>query len=458
MENITLNELIGAVSGSFLLGDPHSVVNVVSIDTRTLRRGDYYFAIKGSHFDGHEFLKQAIEKQAGGLVISRKDIDLGNPFPAFPAIIQVADTTRALGELAAFYRRKWKIPVVGITGSNGKTTTKEMLASILRQSALTLSTTGNLNNLIGMPLTLLRLTSEYKYAVIEMGTSAFGEIKRLAEIAAPTIGIITNIGYTHLENFINLDGVLAEKKNLLDALPEDGCAVLNVDDLHLSKLVTRLHCDVVTFGMYKGAQVYADNVKLWPDKPSFELNMRGKTTKISLPVYGKFNIMNALAAAAAAGRMGIDSDAIKRGLEQFSHPQMRMETHELSSGVMLINDAYNANPSSVRESVAGMVTAFPERPKVVVLGDMLELGAEAENFHARLGEFLAMQPLEKVFLYGPLMEAAARRLPPAVARHFLRMDDLEEGLRQALLSDAVVLIKGSRGMHLEELFQRVTGE
>lgn len=458
MENINLHELISAVNGSFLLGDPHSVVRVISTDTRTLRRGDYYFALKGEHFDGHDFLKQAIEKQAGGLVISRKDIDLGNPFPAFPAIIQVEDTTRALGDIAGHYRRKWNIPVVGITGSNGKTTTKEMLASILRQSGPTLSTSGNLNNLIGLPLTLLRLTSEYSYAVIEMGTSAFGEIKRLAEIAAPGIGIITNIGYTHLENFINLEGVLAEKKALLDALPEDGCAVLNVDDLHLSKLVTRLHCDVVTFGMYKGAHVFAENIKLWPDKPSFELNMHGKAVKISLPVYGKFNIFNALAAAAAAGRLGVDIEKIKQGLEHFLNPHMRMETHALSSGTLMINDAYNANPSSIRESIQGMVTAFPERPKMVVLGDMLELGTESELYHAKLGEFLAMQPLEKIFLYGPLMEAAASRLEPSAVRHFTKMDELEIELKNTLTPDAVVLFKGSRGMHLEDLFHRVTGE
>ncbi len=458
MENINLQEFIGAVGGSFLLGDPHTAVRVISIDTRTLRRGDFYFAIKGPQFDGHDFLKQAIEKQAGGLVISRKDIDLGNPFPAFPAMIQVNDTTQALGDIAAFYRKKWSIPVVGITGSNGKTTTKEMLASILRQSAPTLSTVGNLNNLIGVPLTLLQLSSNHRYAVVEMGSSLFGEIKKLAAISRPTIGIITNIGYTHLENFINLEGVLAGKKALLDALPEEGCAVINADDLHLSKLTTQLHCAVRTFSLYKGADAYAEYIQLWPDKPSFELNIQGKKIKILMPVYGKFNIYNALAAAAAAGWMGIDIETIKKGLEHFISPGMRMETHTLKNGALVINDAYNANPSSIKESVQGMITAFPERPKIVVLGDMLELGTDAAKYHAKLGEFLAMQPLEKIFLFGPLMEAAANRLDPSLVRHFMHPGELEIELKKTLASDVVVLFKGSRGMHLEEIFRRVTGE
>jgi UDP-N-acetylmuramoyl-tripeptide--D-alanyl-D-alanine ligase len=291
-----------------------------------------------------------------------------------------------------------------------------------------------------------------------MGTSAFGEIKRLAEIAQPTIGVITNIGYTHLESFVNLEGVLAEKKALLDMLPEDGCAVLNVDDLHLSKIVTRLHCDVVTFGLYKGAHVYAENIKLWPDKPSFELNMQGKTVKILMPVYGRFNIFNALAAAAAASCLEIDIETIKQGLEHFTQPKMRMETHVLNGGALLINDAYNANPSSIKESIQGMVTAFPERPKIVVLGDMLELGNDAELYHAKLGEFLASQPLEKIFLYGPLMKVAASRLEPVTVQHFSKLDSLEIELKNALTPDVVVLFKGSRGMHLEELFRHLTGE
>jgi UDP-N-acetylmuramoyl-tripeptide--D-alanyl-D-alanine ligase len=458
MENFSLHELVSAVRGEFLSGNPHAPVRNLSTDGRALRRGDYFVALQGKNFDGHDFLKQAVERGAAGIVVSRQQIDLGNPFPDFPAIVRVNDTLKALGDIARCYREKFRIPLIGITGSNGKTTTKEMLASILRHKGPTVSTTGNFNNRIGLPLTLFNLTSEHRYAVVEMGTSIPGEIGRLTEIASPSVGIITNIGLAHLENFKSQEGVLEEKSTLFRSLPDDGYAVVNNDDPYLRKLLPSLEKASVTYGVEREAQVQAKNIRLWPEFPSFDLCIGAECVRVTLPLYGRFNVYNALAAAAAAWKLGIDSETIKQGLEHFSVPRMRMEVKKLISGVTIINDAYNANPTSVKESVQGMVTAFPDREKIVVLGDMLELGVQAEAEHFRLGEFLVSQPLSKVFLYGPLMEKAFLAMNNPSVAYFKKKDELEAALRKPLPPGAVVLFKASRGMALEEIANKMLSE
>lgn len=456
MENFTLQELIRACGGEFLLGDPHARISRISIDTRTLRRGDYYVALTGGTFDGHDFLKQAVEKKAGGLIVNRHNVDLGNPFPSFPAVVKVPDTMLALGDIARAYRRKWDMPLIGITGSNGKTTTKEMLASILSQTGTTLATSGNFNNQIGLPLTLFELAAKHRWAVVEMGTSWPGEIARLADIAAPTAGIITNIGSAHLENFKNRDGVFAEKKKLFEALPPNGVAAVNADDPYLSTLAGSALPGVVTYGFSANALVRAVDIELWPDLPHFILLLGSESLHIRLPVHGKFNIMNALAAAACAWKMGIDPDQIKAGLESFSPPKMRMEMRTLASGARVINDAYNANPSSVREAVAGLVQSFPDSDKIVVLGDMLELGDGAANEHARLGEYLANQAVGKIFLFGPLMKNTYAALPQGAAQHFNSKDELTDALRRAATPRSVILVKASRGTRLEEVVEQLS--
>ncbi len=299
MEKFFLHDIINSTKGEFLSGDPHAPVNNISIDTRTLAKGDYFLALQGKNYDGNNFVKQAIDKKAGGLIMSLKVIDLDKSipaFPTFPSIVKVSDTLKALGDIAAAYRRKWKIPVVAITGSNGKTTTKEMLFSILSLAGETLCNKGNFNNQVGVPLTLLNLASKHSYAVIELGTSWPGEIARLSEITAPDIGIVTNIGATHLENFKNTDGVFQEKRVLIENLPANGTAIVNIDDPYFAGYETNREC--ITYGFTEKAMLRAVNVRLWPDLPSFEADIAGKHVHVRLPVYGKFNIYNALAASA----------------------------------------------------------------------------------------------------------------------------------------------------------------
>jgi UDP-N-acetylmuramoyl-tripeptide--D-alanyl-D-alanine ligase len=455
MEQIQLQELISAVRGEFLSGDPHSLVRAIVTDGRTLRAGEYFLALAGRNFDGHDFLQQVIEKGAGGIIISRQEFDLGNAFPRFPAVVRVKDTLRALGDIAAFYRRRFSIPVVGVTGSNGKTTTREMLAAILRATGPTLSNGGNYNNLIGVPQTLLQLGPTHRYAVIEMGTSIPGEIGRLAEIAAPDLGIITNIGVSHLENFKSRDGVFDEKSALFRALPPNGCAVINNDDPYLRTAATSLGRECTTFGIENDAQVMARNITLWPSYPSFDLCFGAERLNVTLPVYGRFNVANALAAAAAAWKLGVKPAVIADALRQFVPPKMRMEVHTLVSGTTIINDAYNANPVSMKESVASLVQTFPDREKIVILGDMLELGPTAADAHRAMGEFLASQPLSRIFLYGPLMRNAQTALQNGAARHFVDKDDLASALKGCLSPGAVVLFKASRGMAIEKIADNI---
>lgn len=458
MEKLSIGELIKAIGGEFLIGDPYLTVQNISIDSRTLSRGDFYFAIKGKKLDGHTFIKQAIEKGAGGIVISEGDFEFGNAFPQFPAVIRVPDTTRALGDLGAYYRKKWNIPVVAITGSNGKTTTKQMLFSILSKKGETLCNRGNLNNLFGLPLTLFDISSSHKYVVVEMGTSLPGEISRLSEIASPDIGIITNIGYSHLQDLKNREGVFAEKKTLFDKLQKEGCAIINLDDEYLKNLVNEGAYEKISFGIKGKADIFGEKIEEASNGLYFDMNMFSKRTSVKLPVVGSFNVLNALAAAGAAWKLGIDIKSIKEGLESFTPPGMRMQPAKLSSGAILINDAYNSNPSSVREAITALVSNFPGTEKSVVLGDMLELGEGAGRFHSELGEFLDTQSFRKIYLFGPLMREAFVSIKHAPAVYLRSKSELLGELKKDLGGNSVTLFKASRGMALEDIFNSIVDE
>ena len=454
MENMTVKDLLAATGGKLLSGMPSEPLGNISIDSRTLEQGDFFFALKGKNFNGHNYLHEAATKGAAGMVVSESG-DRADERNKARAVILVKDTTLALGDLAAYYRKKWAIPLIAITGSNGKTTTKQMLASILGLKGKTLSNHGNFNNQIGLPLSLLKLTGEHKYAVMELGTSLPGEIGRLGAISQPDIGVITNIGYSHLEGLKDRDGVFKEKKTLFNNLKKGGCAVFNGDDQYLKTLGSELKVEKLTFGMDRKNDVSADKVQPVAGGVAFSLFMAGRTIPVKLPVYGAFNVYNAMAAASAAKKLGIELEVIKKGLETFSAVKMRMEPFRLASGALLINDAYNSNPSSVKESVKSFVEAFPAKTKIAVLGDMLELGERSAEFHKELGRFLAGQPLNKIFLVGPLMKNAFSALSGGIAVYFENKDGLAEQLKQELTKDSAVLFKGSRGMALEDLIKKL---
>ncbi|MCL2335306.1 MAG: UDP-N-acetylmuramoyl-tripeptide--D-alanyl-D-alanine ligase [Endomicrobia bacterium] len=460
MESFYVKDLIKAVNGKFLLGDPNLQVKSVSIDSRTVKKGQFFFAIKGKNFDGHDFIKDAVEREVSGIVYSEDDADFANPFPKFPSIVKVSDTEEALGNLAKAYRRRFDdVKVVGITGSNGKTTTKEMLTSILKRKGKTINNKGNFNNRIGLPMSVLDMRSEHKYAVFEMGTSLHGEIKILSDILRPDVGIITNIGFSHLETFNSPEGVFKEKRALLDNVADDGFIVVNNDDDFLKRISHQHYSKkMITFALYGGADIYAKNISLWADKPSFELHTANGSVNIEMPVKGRFNVMNALAAAAAAFGLGLGLEEIKYGIENFTPPAMRMETAVLASGAILINDAYNANPSSVRESVQAVCESYGDGEINLVLGDMLELGEKASDYHFSLGEFLNSQRVKSIYLIGDMSLYTKEGLTKKTAYHAKDEDVLFKMLQRAPVNNkSVFLFKASRGMHLEEIYSKFRG-
>ncbi|MDD2523634.1 MAG: UDP-N-acetylmuramoyl-tripeptide--D-alanyl-D-alanine ligase [Endomicrobiaceae bacterium] len=457
MENFYLMDLINAVKGSFIIGNPHLQIKDVAIDTRTLKQGSLFFAIQGKNFDGHDFIRSAIEKQVAAIVYSREDINLKYFFPNLPSLVKVKNTSLALEQLAIAYRKRHTaLKSIAITGSNGKTTTKEMLSSILKRKYKTLSNKGNYNNRIGVPLTVFDLTSDTRYAVFELGTSEFGEIEALTNIVLPDCGIITNIGSSHLQYFKTPENVLQEKKNLIEGIKKDGFIAINNDNQYLKTYLPQISKKVITFGLYSGADIYAKNIKLWLDKPVFDMYIDGKSETIELPIKGKFNIFNALGAAAVAYGLGFSFSEIKEGLANFTPPNMRMQSYKLSNEAIIINDAYNANPSSMRESISSLSQSYPDKEVILILGDMLELGENAAEYHSEIGKFINTLPYVKmVCLFGDLVGHIKNEIKDKKIKYFMSKRILLEELEKELNANTLVFIKASRGMKLDVIYDEM---
>jgi len=458
MEAFYVRDLIRAINGKFIRGDINFPITSVSIDSRTLKRGEVYFAIEGNHYDGHNFIKEAIFRGAAVIVYSKSEFDFIKVSPNFFSIIKTDDTLVALGKLAKAYIAGFKnIKTVGITGSNGKTTTKEILSSIFNKKGKTLSNEGNFNNRIGLPLSIFNLTSDIKYAIFEMGTSLHEEIKILSDIVKPNVGIITNIGFSHLKTFISPEGVFEEKKVLFDNIKENGIIVVNNDDKFL-KNICQMHNSrkIITFACDTQADVYAKNIKLSFDETNFELFYKGRSTKVEMPIKGKFNILNALAAASCAVGFGFSLDEIKYGIEKFKPPKMRMETVITKTGTVLINDAYNANPSSIRETIQTVSSYYFDRKINLVLGDMLELGDKSVDYHFKLGKFInAQKNINFVYLIGEMSFYTKEALDSKNFFYSRDADIILKKLKQVPIDAAsVFLFKASRNMKLEEVYTR----
>lgn len=461
MENITVKDLVRVTRGNLVFGNPGKVIHSISTDSRKTHRGDFFFALKGKNYDGHNYSIKAIESGAAGIVVTGIPDGLDKFYADLPTIILVKDTLQALGDLAGFYRSKFSPKVIAVTGSNGKTTTKDMIYSILSKVDTTLANAGSFNNFIGLPLTLFELTIECKYCVLELGISFPGEMDRLLEISKPDIGLVTNIGKTHLEYMMDIESVYNEKKKLVTQLKNKDIAILNIDDRNLRKLAMELDTKVITYGLTDLADIYAADTVFWPDKPKFKLCLPEGCVNVQLPVYGQFNVYNALAASAVAYSLGIDIGAIKRGLEEFKPPEMRMEVIKLRSGATVINDAYNSNPNSVRESLLAFVNTYCKYEKIVVLGDMLELGKCSEQEHIWLGEFITTLPVDKVYLYGDnsrfVLTGINEKNQKSIkkAKFYIQQEELIEELRSETGDNKAILFKASRGIGLEKIIDRM---
>jgi len=424
-----------------------AVIDQVSTDTRALRPGDLFIAIKGEHFDGHDYIDAARDSGAAAAMVSRA-VDAALP------VVQVDDTRHGLARLAGDWRGRFSIPLAGVTGSNGKTTVKEMAASILGQRGATLATEGNKNNDIGMPLTLLRLTPQHAYAVIEMGANHAGEIAALAALARPTVAVITNAGPAHLKGFGSLDGVAHAKGELFSGLQPGGTAVINADDPYGSlwrKLAGEHRC--VTFAIDHDADVSAANIEYTVDGTAFDLHTPDGMRRVALRMPGVHNVRNALAAAATTMAAGAALDDVKRGLEAMAPVRGRLCVQMGIHGIRLIDDTYNANPASLQAALHTLAAAAGDR--FVVLGDMYELGDAAAALHAQAGAWIKEAGVKRLFTLGEQSRHAVRTFGEGAA-NFADRDGLIAALKPVLAAAAgpvTVLVKGSRGMAMEAVVE-----
>ena len=402
----TLSEILKILKGANIIGDKFQVIKGISTDTRTIKPGDLFIPIKGPKFDGRKFIPEALRK--GAVVLDAKD------------------GLKALQTLAAYHRSKFKIPVIGVTGSVGKTTTKDMIASILSQAMPTLKNEENFNNEIGVPLTLLKLAKKHKAAVIEMAMQRLGEIEALARIVKPTIAVITNIGEAHLEFLKTQKNVAKAKAEIFKFLRRENYAVINQDDEYYEHLRSRVKGQgsrIINFGILEKANVSPKAL-----------------TGIKLPLPGEHNVYNALAAIAVAKILKINRRAVKKGLESFRPSGQRMETISQPDGTKIIDDTYNANPQSMAAALKTL--AGIEGRKVAVLGDMLELGKSAKSAHKKIIQLAPHLKINKIFTFGRLWPKTNmnKKLLIKKLKKFIRPRD-------------IILVKGSRGMKMEAVVE-----
>jgi len=438
-EMMTLS-IVAEVLGGTLVGHD-ATFSGVSTDSRHLNSGDLFVALVGPRFDGHNFLAEAVHAGAAGALLSRA-VETSLPY------VRVSDTRLALGQLASYWRDHFTVPVIAVTGSNGKTTVKEMLGAILAALGSGCVTRGNLNNDIGMPLTLLGLRRADRYAVLEMGMNRPGEIDYLTRLARPTIALITNAGEAHLEGLGSVEAIARAKGEIFSGLAHDGVAVINADDPYcqLWRGLAGAH-RIITFGLDSPADVsgrYAPDARgsrVHLKTPQGEIDMR-------LPLLGRHNVMNAFAAAAAAGAAGASLEQISQGLERLKAVAGRLELREGVSGARIIDDTYNANPASLTAGLQVLRDFGGER--TLVLGDMAELGPAGADIHRRIGELARQLGIQRLYAVGELSRSAVEAFGKG-ARHFASHEALIDAMLDCLHSDMTVLVKGSRVMRMERI-------
>lgn len=453
---LALREIAAASGGSLLSGSPDLLVRSISIDSRTVAPGDLFFAIIGPRFNAHDFVLQALEHGALGAVVSELR---GEYRERGSALLLVDDTTRALQETAALVRSRWPGTVIGITGSTGKTTTKEFTAGLLDGSFRVLKSRGNLNNLYGLPLSLWALGAEHQVAVLEMAMSRRGEIARLAEIARPQIGIYTNIAPVHLEFFESLEDIARAKGEMLDYIGREGTVIYNADDPLLVRLVADFRGEKISYGLQAQADVRGGEVRCDLDGSRFLLQAAGTRRWAWLPLIGRHNIYNVLAATAAALRLGVDPDLIIARMQHLEPAPMRGQTLRFAEGFVLIDDSYNSNPRALKEMVAALSELPGFSRRIVVAGEMLELGAESARLHEECGRFLAAHSIDLLItVQGQARHiglGARGSLGEEKQRFFERGEEAAEFLCSQLRAGDLVLVKGSRGVGLEKVVRAV---
>ncbi len=453
--NLTIAEILQATQGNLIRGNPNTVITQVSTDSRTLKKGNLFVALVGEKFDGHNFLEGVCQQGAIGAVVSKQVADA--PRLALPIIVQVSDTLVALGDIANCHRHKFNLPIIAITGSNGKTTTKDITTSVLAQRFSVFKSEKSYNNQIGIPSRLMQISEVDEIAVLEIGTSWPGEIERLSQITAPTVGVITNIGPAHLELLGSIEGVAEEKGALLTHVEH---AILNADDPMTPRLARRVCGQTTTFGWQTDADISADEIEIDGfGKPVFTLKIGGnEIDRVHLPCLGKHNIYNALAAAAVGLWAGLTPPEICTGLECFQPADMRMQPI-VHNDLCIINDAYNSNPESLKAALAFFSDIEITGKRIAILGDMLELGKYSHMLHLETGQALPTN-INLLITVGPYSRAIAHGAENKV-KSIISCDTPKQAAQQLIKyvhpGDAV-LIKGSRGVKLEQVLEELRRE
>ncbi|HEX7047832.1 MAG TPA: UDP-N-acetylmuramoyl-tripeptide--D-alanyl-D-alanine ligase [Gammaproteobacteria bacterium] len=439
--NMTGLDFIVLHTGARLVGEPVEITGV-STDTRRIRAGELFVALSGPRFDGHDFAAQAADAGAAALLVDHEiDCDL-------PQLI-VDDTLIALGRFAAAWRSNFSLSVIGVTGSTGKTTVKQMLTAILSERGDVLATEGNLNNEIGVPLTLLRLRDEHRFAVIEMGANHAGEIAFLAGLVRPGIGLVTNAGAAHLEGFGSIEGVVEAKGEMYAGVVDGGTCIINGDQPWTEDWKARAGARrKLTFGMSEASDFHVDgDVQETDDGIRFRMASRDGAIDVELPLHGQHNVMNALAAATAACAADIDLPTIADGFRKVANVGGRMHVERLDNGVVLVDDTYNANPLSMRAAIDWL--AAGQRRGWLVMGDMGELGPDARSLHEEVGSYAAECGVERLYCLGELSAAACAAF--GSAHCYTNHNQLIDALAGELEAGVTVLVKGSRSARMERV-------
>ena len=457
---LTIEEVLKATGGKLLQGKGNAFFQGISTDSRTVAEGELFIALRGSRFDGHHYALEALKKKAGGVLIEEDKVgDIRWNGYRSKAVIAVKDTLFALGDIAQNWRRKYPTPVVALTGSNGKTTTKEMIATCLETTFAVLKTKENLNNLIGLPLTLLTLTEKERVVVLEMGMNVPGEVRRLTEIADPNVGLITNIQKVHLEGMGSLERLKEEKGELFRRMRRDGTIIVNQDDPKVVDLAGDYPGQKISFGIEHPAEVMAKEIWLRGEEgTSFTLILEGEVMEIHLRLLGKHFVANALSAVAVACLFGVEVKQVKEALEDFRPFAMRMEIVPLKGGMTLINDAYNANPNSMGLALETLKEVKGEGRAIAVLGDMLELGEFAEEAHQQLGRKVSELSIDFLLALGKeaavVVESAIRHKFPLERTKVVEShSEAVSVLREMIRNGDWILVKGSRGMAMEKVVE-----
>ncbi len=457
MKPLKLDEIAAAMEARPLGAPGRYLVESVGIDSRQVASGQLFFAIRGDRFDGHDFVADAIDRGAMAAVVSRPDL-VPPELHELGLLLLVDDTTAALGRLAAFHRRQARARVIAVTGSNGKTTTKEMIHQVLSGRRRGRGAPKSFNNAIGVPLTLLSVAPDDEYVVVEIGSNAPGEVGQLGELASPDIGVITGVAETHLEQLGSLEGVATEKASLIDHVREGGSAVLSAESELLVRLTRRRRRRAVRqvrFGRCDGVDLRATQLASGPGRVSFCLD---GGQRVTIPMPGEHNVLNALAAIGVAREMGIGLTEAADRLAEFRPPPMRMEVHRWGQ-VTLINDAYNANPASMAAALAVLRNWPDAGRRVFVAGDMWELGTATLTKHQQLGRQIAEAGIEVLVAVGDLADAvtqAAREASAAIQVEAASgIEDAADRLGQVIQPGDAILLKGSRAVGLEALVDTI---